>query len=83
MAPPERRSRVFTDDGKMSRRAYMVLRVLMEDNDVDLFTAVDAVSSTALAHPEWDMDERKTIDEWQEESLRQLVHESIPWEEEG
>lgn len=82
MAPPERRALVFTDDGAMSRRAYLVMRVLMNNADLDLFSAIEAVSSCAVDHPEWDMDERKTWDEWEEGAIRALVHESIPWEEE-
>jgi hypothetical protein len=30
------------------------------------FLALEAVSSTAIEHPEWDMNEKKTYAQWEE-----------------
>lgn len=30
----------------------------------DIFVIKEAVASTALEHPEWDMEEKKTPEEW-------------------
>jgi hypothetical protein len=46
-----------------TRRQYLTLQVMMSGASV--WMAIEAVSSTALAHPEWDMDEEKTWEEWQ------------------
>lgn len=53
--------------GTFTRREYLILRTLVESGPGDhpgVFLAMEAVDSTALAHPEWDMNERKTFDEW-------------------
>lgn len=47
----------------MTRSAYMAIAV-METSGCGWITALEAVASTALAHPEWDMGERKTLDQW-------------------
>lgn len=46
----------------MTRREYLTYKTLMLG--VPAFMAVEAVSSTAIEHPEWDMDEKKTWLEW-------------------
>jgi hypothetical protein len=51
------RERVFT------RRNYLVYRSVMQGTHT--LAAMEAVSSTALAHPEWDMDEEMTWAEWE------------------
>jgi hypothetical protein len=48
----------------ISRRMYLVTQLLLEGTPI--LSAIEAVSSTALAHPEWDMDEMKTWSEWEE-----------------
>jgi hypothetical protein len=59
------RKRVKTvNDQPISRRRYLTLRALM-DTGVPIFQAVEAVASTAIEHPEWDMDEEKTWAEWE------------------
>lgn len=53
------------EDRKYSRRQYLVYQVLMSDpGKIDIFTAIEAVSSTAIEHPEWDLDEQMTWAEW-------------------
>lgn len=46
----------------MTRREYLIARACLDGSSI--FLAVEAVASTALAHPEWDMDERRTWEEW-------------------
>lgn len=55
----------------LSLRMYLTIKT-MEATSVDWFTATEAVTSTMLAHPEWDWDadERRTYDEW-EQQLRE------------
>lgn len=55
---------VMHDDDRVSRRFYMVA---VACDGADVWTAVEAVSSTAIEHPEWDMDEMKTWAEWEAE----------------
>ena len=43
-------------------REYLTRRVLM--SGASPFLAKEAVASTAMEHPEWDMNETKTWDEW-------------------
>lgn len=47
----------------MTRREYLTRRNIL--GGAKTLPAMEAVSITALAHPEWDMDERKTWDEWE------------------
>jgi hypothetical protein len=49
---------------KITRRAYLVRQALMVGGNA--FTAIEAVSSVLLEHPEIDPDEKKTEREWQE-----------------
>jgi len=46
----------------ITRRQYLLYNAVMSGAPV--LMAVEAVSSTAIEHPEWDMDEQKTWDEW-------------------
>jgi hypothetical protein len=48
---------------QMSRRKYLVLSAMARG--VGMFTAIEAVSSTAIEHPEWDMDEEREWVEWE------------------
>jgi hypothetical protein len=48
---------------RYTRHQFMVYRLVMEGTPV--FSAVEAVSSTALEHPDWDMDETFTWAEWE------------------
>jgi hypothetical protein len=47
----------------MQLRTYLMIRT-MEETGCDWMTASEAVASNALAHPEDNLDERKTWDEW-------------------
>lgn len=46
-----------------TRRQYLAYRLVL--SGTPLLSAQEAVSSTALAHPEWDMDEAMTWQEWE------------------
>ena len=43
----------------------MYLTVKAVAAGVNSFLASEAVASTAIEHPEWDMDERRTWEEWE------------------
>lgn len=63
----------MTDDELVSRRTYLELKAMQEHAPADfglagVFLAIEAVASTAIEHPEWDMDERRTWAEWEAES---------------
>lgn len=47
-----------------TRRDYLTIKVTMT-GESNVWAAIEAVSSTAIEHPEWDMDERRTWDEWE------------------
>lgn len=53
---------------RYTRRQYLVYRTVMEGTSV--FLAQEAVASTALEHPEWDMDETFTWAEWEAQEAR-------------
>jgi hypothetical protein len=60
------------DESKiLSRRQYLMIRTYMtldenlDHGPVNHFMVMEAVSSTALAHPEWDMEEKHTWNEWE------------------
>lgn len=52
----------MADERTYTLRNYLTIQATIEGADV--FTAMEAVASTAIEHPEWDMDERRTWDEW-------------------
>lgn len=47
----------------MSRRRYLTLKAVMDG--ASIFVAMEAVSSTAIEHPEWDMAEERTWQQWE------------------
>jgi len=47
------------------RREYLTHQALLTAPDI--WAAREAVASTAIEHPEWDMDEMKTWDEWEQQ----------------
>lgn len=51
------------DDDVMTRRRYLIIQALI--SGAGLFATSEAVASTALEHPEWDMEETKTWKEWE------------------
>jgi hypothetical protein len=46
----------------LTRRQYLTAQAVLRGANV--WSAVEAVASTAIANPEWDMDEERTWDEW-------------------
>ena len=50
----------------MTKREYLEMKAILWG--VHFMLAKEAVASTALEHPEWDMDEVKTWDEWESEN---------------
>lgn len=46
-----------------TRRQWLVINTLL--GGASFWTAVEAVSSTAIEHPEWDMEEVKTWEAWE------------------
>ena len=53
------------NEDTLTRLAYFMVQLMIKG--VDVFSASEAVSSTAIEHPEWNMDEEKTWDEWEKE----------------
>ena len=47
----------------MTRREYLAARAIIAG--ANPWFIREAVASTAMEHPEWDMDEVKTWDEWE------------------
>jgi len=66
----------MTDNSMViSRRSYLTLKSRQPSQHtfpVPLRVAVEAVATMAIEHPEWDMDEIKTWDQW-EKQRRRLV----------
>lgn len=48
---------------KITRRQYLSFKALIAGTPTLMLK--EAVSTTALAHPEWDMSEEKTWEEWE------------------
>jgi hypothetical protein len=55
-------SLVKAEPEQVTRRMWLTIRAVA--TGTSLFNAVEAVATTALAHPEWDMDELRTGAEW-------------------
>lgn len=59
------------DTEPMTRRQFLIEQVIIEmvgrGEHLTIFDAAEAVSSTAIEHPEWNMDEVKTRSEWLKE----------------
>lgn len=51
------------DTHVMSRRTYLTLKAM--ENGAGMAMAAEAVASTAIEHPEWDMKETRTYMEWE------------------
>lgn len=58
----------FKDD-RITYRTYLYTQVMLEQSAAgthpDLMLTMEAVSSTAIEHPEWPMDEKRTWEEWE------------------
>lgn len=52
---------------RMTRRTYLTLKATQgnEHGIAGLLMAAEAVASTAIEHPEWDMDEEREFIEWE------------------
>lgn len=50
---------------KITLRRYL-LTMAMAVPGTSWMVAVEAVASTAIEHPEWDLDEKRTLAEWVE-----------------
>jgi hypothetical protein len=48
---------------RFTRRQFLTYEAVMRTG-VSVSAAIEAVSSTAMEHPEWDMDEQLTWAEW-------------------
>jgi len=47
----------------LSKRQYLVRKAILDGSDI--WMAIEAVSSTAMEHPELDMEEERTWAEWE------------------
>lgn len=47
----------------ITRRQYLTMKAI--EGGAGIFGAIEAVATTALEHPEWDMAELKTWPEWE------------------
>jgi hypothetical protein len=53
---------------RMTRRSYLMVKAMELEESPSLWLASEAVASTALEHPEWDMAETKSWAEWEASS---------------
>lgn len=70
--PPDPLMRLtFTHDGKavslISRRVYLILAA-MHQSRCGYGMAAEAVSSVALEHPDWDLSEERSWEDWEREA---------------
>lgn len=63
------------DNETISRRTYLLIRAC--EGGATTFEAVEAVSSTAIAHPEWDMAERRTWSEWSRDGAGEVNESEV------
>lgn len=63
---PRQNLRALSDGERITRRAYLMRKMMMEG--VQSFQVAEAISTVALDHPDWDMDEIKTWTEWEKQS---------------
>ena len=50
------------DTEQITRLKYLTIKAL--ERGTHPMIAIEAASSVALSHPEWDMDETRTYNEW-------------------
>lgn len=48
----------------ITMRTFLVIQTMNRDASVSWHLAAEAVSSTAIEHPEWDLNERRSWDQW-------------------
>jgi hypothetical protein len=58
-----RRERYLEPPPTFTRRQYQTIKAMTAG--ATPFLAVEAVASVAIEHPEWDMNELRTWDEWE------------------
>lgn len=51
------------EDESYTRRQYLLMRAMLKGANWE--SAMEAIGSTVLAHPEWDMEERRTYRDWE------------------
>lgn len=56
------------DPRNLTRRSYMMIKAMEREEAGSLWLVAEAVASTAMEHPEWDMTETKSWDEWEASS---------------
>lgn len=54
-------------DRTYTRRQFLIYQAIMETGTT-VWTAMEAVATTAIEHPEWDMDEEMTWSQWEAQS---------------
>ena len=54
----------MAEDLEMTFRTYLTIKAM--GDGAGMFMAAEAVSSTAIEHPEWNMDEKRTYAEWED-----------------
>jgi hypothetical protein len=55
----------------MSKLTYLTVKACQAGGR--FWVVQEAVASTALAHPEWDLDVRRSFAEWEDEQVRDSV----------
>jgi hypothetical protein len=50
-------------DGLITRRQWLTRQAILNGATPSL--ATEAVSSVAIEHPEWNLEERKTMEQWE------------------
>jgi hypothetical protein len=56
---------------RMTRRRYLVFEAFQYG--ASWWSAMEAVATTAVEHPEWDLDEERTWREWETAPNRQVA----------
>lgn len=51
----------------VTRRQWLIRQAIL--HGASPFEAIEAVASVAIERPEWDMDETKTLTEWEQATL--------------
>jgi len=56
--------RAIPPEDPVSRREYLTCSAVLMG--ADIWTAIEAVASVGLSHPEWDMDEMREWADWEQ-----------------
>lgn len=64
-------SKAALDIERVTRRRWLIEQTFFVSAEkgqmLDVWTVMEAVATTAMEHPEWDMQEKRTRAEWEEE----------------